>query len=458
MGEKFVQLDKIWKLTLKLLQDKITDRSLYSSFIEPCYLASLENGEAILVTESTIAKKVLETDYQQVISNCLNKVTESSYSLKILFKDELKKENISNNTNKLNSKNKKVNFFENSVLQEKFTFDNFVVGKANKEAFQAAKYVAKNQGKFNPLFIYSKSGLGKTHLLHSIGNYVKDTNSSKKVLYISTDDFINEFINYAIGDSDKESLKEFFRSIDYLLIDDIQLLYKKPATETMFFNVFNILVDSKKQIIITSDRSPNELEGIEDRLVSRFSQGLSVNIEKPSLDTLVEIAKLKIKANGFDPSIFDDDALEYLTSNNSTNIRVLEGAINRILFFNIDSDNIDRISLDIVKKAFDKDIEKSKKGEKLSAEKIINVVSNYYNLTPNQLLSGVKTKQIALARAISMYLCRTLLDMSYPAIQIAFKKKDHTTGITAYKKVDNLIKTDDSMKKAIKQLSSQLKA
>jgi chromosomal replication initiator protein len=456
MGEKIVQLDKIWKLTLKLLQDKISDRSLYSSFIEPCYLASLENGEAILVTESIIAKKVLENDHQQVISSCLNKVTESSYTLKIIFKDELKKENIS--TTKTSSKSKKVNFFENSLLQEKFTFDNFVVGKANKEAFQAAKYVSKNQGKFNPLFIYSQSGLGKTHLLHAIGNYVKDTNSSKKVLYISTDDFINEFVNYATGDSDKESLKDFFRTIDYLLIDDIQLLCKKPATEIMFFNVFNLLVDSGKQIVITSDRSPNQLEGLEDRLVSRFSQGLSVNIEKPSLDTLIEISKMKIKSNGFDPSIFDDDALEYLTVNNSTNIRVLEGALNRILFFNIDSDNIDRITIDIVKRAFEKDIETIKKGEKLSVDKIINFVSNYYNLTPNQLLSSVKTSQIALARAIAMYLSRKLLNMSYPSIATAFKKKDHTTVISACKKVDNLIKTDDSMKKIINQLSSQLKA
>ncbi len=456
MSEKIIQLDKIWKLVLNNLQDKFNnDRTTFTSFIEPCYLLSLENSEAILVTPSAISKIVLSRDYLQVIEQSINKVTESSYTLKIVSKDDIKKDNTSSKTNKNSTKS---SFFENSLLQEKYTFDNFVVGKSNKEAFQAAQYVSKYQGKFNPLFIYSQSGLGKTHLLHAIGNYVKDNNPSKKVLYISTDDFINEYVNYALGDSDKESLKEFFRTIDYLLIDDIQLLSKKPATETMFFNVFNLLVDSNKQIIITSDRSPAQLEGLEDRLVSRFSQGLSVSIEKPSLDTLIEISKMKIKANGFNPDIFDKDALEYLTVNNSTNIRVLEGALNRILFFNIDSDNLDRITLDIVKKAFQKDIETIKKGEKLSVEKIITFVANYYNLTTNQLLSNVRTSQISLARAIAMYLSRSLLDMSYPNIAKAFKKKDHTTVITACKKVDNLLKTDDNMKKAIKQLTSQLKA
>ncbi len=455
MATQSLTLTSIWNLTLKNISNKVKDRSLYNSFFATSYLFSLDGGNAVLVTDSAVSKKVLTQDYSNIIIKAINEVTESDYSLSIITPNEIKnnKEQIT-----LSKETKTAVYFESSFIQTKFTFENFVVGKSNQQAYQSALYVSKNPGSFNPLFIYSRSGLGKTHLLHAIGNAVNNDDPSKKVLYITSEDFVDEFVKYIRGDNDRESLKDFFKTIDFVLIDDIQFLAGKQATSTMFFNIFNLLVSRGKQIVITSDRSPSQLEGLEDRLVSRFSQGLSVNIEKPEKTTLIEILILKIQANGFDSSLFDEDALEYIAENNSKNIRELEGALNRILFFNVSAKNTNRISSEIVHQAFSYESNDNKKKGKLDAERIIYEVAKYYNLADSQIKSRVRTLQIALARAIAMYLCRNLLDMSFAAVGKAFNGKDHTTVMAACKKVDNMLKTDANMKKAIKTLTTDLKS
>jgi len=450
MGMKIEKLENIWKFVLKDLKKQITDNRIFDTWFNNSYLQSLNDGTAVIVVNSKVAKTGIVTSCLDELSLSLNKVTESNYLINIITKDD--------NSFKLDKGEKTYTFFQNSFLLNKYTFNNFVTGKSNKEAYEAAKYIAMQQGSYNPLFIYSDSGLGKTHLLQAIGNFVKANNPNKKVLYITADNFVDEFLNYIHGDSDKNSLKDFFRTIDYLLVDDIQFLAGKTATEKMFFTVFNILHELGKQIVLSSDRPPIQLEGIEDRLVSRFSQGLSVSIDKPEKQTLIEILKLKIKANGFDINKFDEDALDFLAYNNSQNIRALEGSLNRVFFLNVTTNNCNQITLEMVKKAFNKDIESLKENEKLSPTKIISTVAKYYNLTENQLLSNVRTSQIAFARQIGMYLCRTLLDCPYTTIAAAFNKKDHTTVISAVKKVDNLVKTDELTKKVIKQFNTQLKA
>jgi chromosomal replication initiator protein len=456
MTGKNEQLSTIWNKVLDEFSLLVPDRTLYTNFLKPSSLYSLEDTKAVIVTDSELAQKILSQDYSAKLLAAFKKVTETDYSLSIVSKNDLKKNKAAEGEIK-SDKTPKINYFANSVLQPEYTFEDFVVGKSNKQAFQSAVYITEHPGSFNPLFIYSKSGLGKTHLLHAIGNAVKNKNPSMKVLYITSEDFVDEFVKFVQGDNDRESLKDFFKSIDFLLIDDIQFLAGKPATGTMFFNIFNLLVSQRKQIVITSDRSPSQLEGLEDRLVSRFSQGLSVSIEKPEKKTLIEILKIKIKSNGFDPSLFDEDALEFIADNNSSNIRVLEGALNRILFFNVAAGNTNRITLEIVRQAFADDVAQHKPGQ-LNSEMIIASVAKYYSLTESQILSKIRTLQISLARAIAMYLCRSLLDMSFAAIGQAFNGKDHTTVLAAYKKVDGLLKTDDSMKKAIKELSAELKA
>lgn len=453
-----MQLSKIWELVLNELSSKTQDRTLYNNFFVTSTLFSLDKGTAIIVTDSEISQKILSQDYSVLILNAIKKVTESDYTINIISKSDLKKYKTSGEEVVAGGEVSHRAFFENAMLRSKYTFDNFVIGKSNEQAFQSAIYVAKHPGSFNPLFIYSQSGLGKTHLLNAIGNYVINENQSKKVLCITSEDFVDEFVKYVQGDNDRESLKDFFRTIDFLLIDDIQFLAGKRATCIMFFNIFNQLVSENKQIVITSDRSPSQLEGLEDRLVTRFSQGLSVSIEKPERKTLIEILKIKIKANGFDCSLFDENALEYIADNNSKNIRQLEGALNRILFFNVSSKNTDRITLEIAKQAFANETEQNSKNKKLTADRVIASVAKYYNLSDSQILSKVRTLQIALARAIAMYLCRLLLDMPFAAIGNAFNGKDHTTVMAACKKVESTLKTDNNMKVAIKYLTAELKA
>lgn len=314
-------------------------------------------------------------------------------------------------------------FFKYSSLNPNLTFDNFVVGKSNLQAYQAATYVADKMGSFNPLFIYSKSGLGKTHLLNAIGNSVREKNPLKKILMITADDFVAEFVQYVKGDQDGENLKDFFRTVDYLLIDDIQFMANKPQTCTMFFHIFNQLFSSGKQIVLTSDRPPAELDGLEDRLVSRFSSGISISIDPPEKNTLIEILKYKIKANGFDVTMIDDDALEYIATKNSSNVRVLEGALNRVMFINVTIGNCNRITKEICMRALEGDTKKTNTKGKLTPEKIINTVASYYNIPPKEMTSNVRTGQIALTRHIAMYLCRSLLDLPLLKFAKLFKKK-----------------------------------
>ncbi len=452
MAVKTEQLSAIWKQSLDNISAQFTDRTVFNSFFCTSTLYSLDDGIAVIIANSALSKRLLSEDYSDIISAAIHKVTQSEYIVKVVTEADMKQSGPAPIPNPVNKK-----FFTNSFLKPEFTFDNFVVGKSNSEAFQAAVYVTDHQGTLNPLFIYSKSGLGKTHLLFSIGNAIKNKNPTSKVLYITSEDFIDEYVKWTQGETDRGSMKDFFASIDFLLIDDIQFLAGKEKTSEMFFNIFNLLVNQKKQIVITSDRSPDQLEGLQDRLVSRFSQGLTVSIEKPEKKTLIEILKMKIKSNGIDPSLFDEDAVEYIADNNSKNIRLLEGALNRILFFNISAGNTKRITLELVKQAFADDADRNNKPKELTVESIVQEVAKYYSLTEAQIMSKVRTSQIALARAIAMYLSRNMLNLSYAQVGKAFDGKDHTTVLSACSKVENMLKTDEGMKKAYQNISKNLK-
>lgn len=447
-------LNEIWDKVLSQIQKKITDKNLYNSVFADLKLVSLEKNEAVILANTTLAKALIDKDYRPIISESITNILETVYQIRIVCQSDLTASSPTTDTSAAN----KNAFFKYSSLNPNLTFDNFVVGKSNLQAYQAATYVADKMGSFNPLFIYSKSGLGKTHLLNAIGNSVREKNPLKKILMITADDFVAEFVQYVKGDQDGENLKDFFRTIDYLLIDDIQFMANKPQTCTMFFHIFNQLFSSGKQIVLTSDRPPAELDGLEDRLVSRFSSGISISIDPPEKNTLIEILKYKIKANGFDVTMIDDDALEYIATKNSSNVRVLEGALNRVMFINVTMGNCNRITKEICMRALEGDTKKTNTKGKLTPEKIINTVASYYNIPPKEMTSNVRTGQIALTRHIAMYLCRSLLDLPFAQICQAFQKKDHTTVMSACTKVEKMLKTDDNLKKAVNDLKNQLKA
>jgi chromosomal replication initiator protein len=320
--------------------------------------------------------------------------------------------------------------------------------------------IASNPGKlfnYNPLFIYSHSGLGKTHLLHAIGNYVKDNAPALKVLYITTDDFVDEFIKYVHGDRESENLKDFFKAIDVLMVDDIQFLSDKTKTEEMFFHIFNALVNAGKQIILTSDRHPTELRGLEARLVTRFGSGLTMNITKPDQATCVEILKRKIETNGLDSKSFDHDVLDFFAERFSNNVRELEGALNRLLFYVINIKQAKHIDMALAIESVQPLIGPNGPKTGVTETKIITTVADYYNLTPNQLTGKIRTSQIAMARHIAMYLIRTMLDLPFLKIGSLFGGKDHSTVMNAVSKVEKSLKNDQSLIAAIDTLQKRLK-
>ena len=447
------QKSKIWNSVLEDIRGKINDRNVFDAFIADTKIFKIEGNLIYIATGSNLSCHFLKANdhYLSIIKESLKEKTQTEYDITFLSKDDIK------DTTKVANIEQKTTFFASCSLNTQYTFDNFVVGSCNKEAVQASLLVANNPGvSFNPLFIYSKSGLGKTHLIHALGNYIRTNNPYKKVLYITTDAFIDEYVKFSRGEQQEENLKDFLRSVDVLLVDDIQFLSEKNKTAEMFFNVFNYLISNGKQVVLTSDKSPNELKGLDDRLVSRFNMGLSVNIKNPDVDTCIEILKRKIEANSLNISDFDYDGLVYLAENFSRNVRELEGALNRLLFYKISTKHTSKIDVDTIMESVSGIKASKEKSQTLTDEKIIEAVGDFYRLTEEQIKSKVRTSQIALARQICMYLCRNMLNTSFVQIGKIFGGRDHSTVMTAVEKVENLLKTDINLSTAISQIKKSL--
>jgi len=452
MARSISEITQLWDRVLVQLASRINDRNIFDSFFNGTYIHRIDGNSMVVVVNSGLAASILSTKYNDLISEVVLDTTQSNFVLSYIQKSEI-------NHVEVKPVEEKPAFFANSSINSSFTFDNFVSGPSNREALQAALMTAANPGKmFNPLFIYSDSGLGKTHLLHAMGNYIKKNSPNAKVLYISTDDFVDEFIHYVHGDKDSESLKDFFKKVDFLLVDDIQFLADKTKTEEMFFHIFNNLVSANKQIVLTSDRHPTDLKGLESRLVSRFSSGLTVNITKPDLETSKAILRKKITANNLDINRFDDEVITFFADKFSNNVRELEGALNRLLFYIINIRETNHVTMEIAAESVQPLIDNEEMKTKLSKEKVINVVADYYNLTPSQLAGRIRTQQIALARHISMYLIRELLDVPFAKIGQSFGGKDHSTVINAINKVEKQLKNDTALQTAVKELKKRLKS
>jgi chromosomal replication initiator protein len=446
------EIAQLWDRVLDRLQTKINDRHIFDSFFSDTYIHAIDTNEIKVVVNSGLASNLLSTKYLDVLAMTVAEITQTNFKLVFLQKSDLEKN--------IKTPEKKSSFFANSFVNRKYTFDNFVVGTSNREAHQAAVLIASNPGKlfnYNPLFIYSQSGLGKTHLLHAIGNYVRENAPSLKVLYITTDDFVDEFIKYVSGEKDSDNMKDFFKAIDVLMVDDIQFLSEKVKTEEMFFHIFNHLVNAGKQIILTSDRHPSEIRGVESRLVTRFNSGLTMNITVPDLPTRVAILKKKIEANGLDITYFDEEVFHFFAERFSNNVRELEGALNRLVFYVINIKQTKHITMAVAIESVQPLIGSGVMVSSLTENRIINTVADYYNLTSQQLTGRIRTNQIAMARHIAMYLIRTMLDVPFLKIGALFGGKDHSTVMNAVKKVEKSLKVDEAIATAVDQLEKRLK-
>ncbi len=439
-----IQLTEIWQKTLGLLQNELTEIS-FNTWIKTIEPLSLQNNTINLAVPAEFNKGILESRYQTLIKNAIKQTTYKEYSIKFVVPSQ---ENIEKYTNQSESNNNEDALV--SVLNPKYTFDTFVIGNSNRFAHAAALAVAEAPAKaYNPLFIYGGVGLGKTHLMHAIGHFVLQQNSSLKVLYVSSEKFTNELIN-AIKDDKNEEFRSKYRNIDILLIDDIQFIAGKERTQEEFFHTFNALYEANKQIILSSDKSPKEIITLEDRLRSRFEWGLIADMQAPDIETRIAILRKKAQLENLD---VPNDIMVFIAEKIASNIRELEGALNRVIAYSSLTEN--EITVDLATEAL-KDILSTNKVRAINCNTIQDAVARYFDIRPDDFKSKKRSRDIAFPRQIAMFLCRELTDMSLPKIGQAFGGRDHTTVIHACEKIIEEFKTNSETKRAINELKKNL--
>ncbi len=336
-------------------------------------------------------------------------------------------------------------------LNDKYTFESFVIGPSNRFSHAAAVAVAEAPAKaYNPLFIYGGSGLGKTHLLHAIGHYTQNLYKGIRIRYVSSEEFTNDFIN-AIANNRSHEFQNRYREVDVLLIDDIQFLQGKDSTQEAFFHTFNTLHDHNKQVVVTSDMPPKQLTGFEDRMRTRFEWGLITDVQAPDLETRIAILRKKAASENLR---IDDEVLEFMASKVSTNIRELEGALIRVTAFaNL---NKSEVTMPLVQTVM-KDLMLSEEANVIAPTEIISETAQYFELTVEDLYGSSRSQVIAMARQIAMYLCRELTNLSLPKIGQLFGNRDHTTVMYANKKISDLMKERRSVYNQVTELTGRIK-
>ena len=432
------ELSELLTKAKDLLKDEVTKIS-YETWIKDLEIESAENGNIVLVANTVFQKDSIMSRYYDLFKNTFRFLTNKEWDINVILKSD-DSTPMQETSNLEQSTNSYVN--PNSNLNPKYTFDTFVVGNNNRFAHAAALAVAEAPAKsYNPLFVYGGSGLGKTHLMHAIGNEVLKNNKTLNVLYVDSEKFTNQLIN-AIKDSKTEQFKNKYRNIDVLLIDDIQFIAGKERIQEEFFHTFNSLHGSGKQIIISSDRPPKDIPLLEDRLKSRFEWGLIADISNPDYETRFAILKKKAQ---LDNIYIDDEILSNIATKIDSNIRELEGTLNRLIATS--SLTQAPITMEMSERAIN-DVVKNKE-KVLSYDLIQETVAKYFNITVNDLKGSRRSNDIALPRQIAMYLCRTIAQMSTNAIGSCFGKRDHSTVLHACNKIVKDIKQDNNLKMVV---------
>ena len=453
---------KIWNDFINELKNKVSDVTFNTWFIN-LKLLTINDKDIVIIVPYSVHKNHIINNYMDIIEEIFLNITGKNLNIVFCLEGEYK-ENTLDNIEKIGLDDSVIeNFVEarKTNLNPKYTFDNFVVGDSNRFAFSSCLSVAQNPGKlYNPLFLYGKSGLGKTHLMHAIGNYIVQ-NTNLRVLYITTDEFMNEFISITRDSGNKEDnfnyidiFKEKYRDVDVLMIDDIQFLGSANATQQEFTNTFNSLYYKEKQIIICSYRSVDDLKMFADRLRTRFNWGLKAIISVPEFDLKVKIIKNKIKTSDLAIDL-SEEIIDFMASNCGSDVRNLEGMITRLAAYSAIC-NIKNYTLETAMEALDEYVNGMGQYTVNSIGKIINIVSQYFKLTPDDLKGKKRSKDIANARMIAMYLCRILTDETYPRIGLEFGGRDHSTVIHAYEKINEDIKNNGELEKIISELKLKM--
>jgi len=449
-------LAEIWIRFTEKFKESVSEK-VFEVWINPIMPLEVTEDYYKVAVKNNFFKKVIEEKYAKTIEGILSSIVNKELRLIIDTIEENEEKQIipeiktEEEAMRPLFRNEKEDDNDESNLNPKYVFENYVMGNSNRFAYAAASQVANNPANtYNPLFIYGGAGLGKTHLMHAIGNRIKQNNPSMKVLYISSENFTNEIIN-SIYNKNTEAFRKKYRNIDCLIIDDIQFLKGKEQTQVEFFHTFNDLKDSNKQIIISSDKLPREIETLEDRMRSRFEQGLIADIQPPDLETRMAILRQK----AFNDNVeLPNDVLTLLATSITSNIREIEGAYTKVVAYS-SLMNVP-ITIEITKRILD-EMGNVVQVKQITFESIVEAVADHYRIKKDELFNKKRTQSIAYPRQIAMYLCRELADMSYPRIGELFGGRDHTTVIHAYEKISNRCKTDGKLQNELKTLQELLK-
>jgi chromosomal replication initiator protein len=439
---------ELWQEILSIIQTKLSKPS-FDTWFKATKATQINDHFIVISAPTTFAVEWLESRYTKMVSSTLFEVMGKQLDVKFVI-EEAKPEYPA--PQQVTTQPQV--FQEESLthmLNPKYTFDTFVIGSGNRFAHAASLAVAEAPAKaYNPLFLYGGVGLGKTHLMHAIGHYILEHNPNSKVVYLSSEKFTNEFIN-SIRDNRTENFRNKYRSVDILLVDDIQFIAGKESTQEEFFHTFNALHEERKQIIISSDRPPKEIPTLEERLRSRFEWGLITDIQPPDLETRTAILRKKAKAENLD---IPNETMMYIAGQIDTNIRELEGALIRVVAYS--SLTNQDVTTHLAAEAL-KDIIPSSRPRMISIQDIQQRVGEYYNLRMEDFKARKRTKAVAFPRQIAMYLSRELTDFSLPKIGEAFGGRDHTTVIHAHDKITQALKVDQDLFKVVNNLIEKIK-
>ena len=471
------QLQAVWEQILNKMREQLAKSAF--KWLDPVQPLALTSTELVLGTQTDMAKEWISSHYLTILADAVTEVLGSPRQITMQVIEEpapsASPADLSGKETQSSKKTKgvnpnQVNLFNNnsaaedptsndmhivapgdsSSLNPKYTFDTFVTGSSNRFAHAAAMAVAESPGRvYNPFFMYGGVGLGKTHLMHAIGNRVLHNHPGMRVLYVSSEQFTNEIIR-SIQEGNAEKFRQKYRNIDVLLVDDIQFLSGKTSTQEEFFHTFNTLHDAQKQIILSSDRPPREVERLEDRLRSRFEWGLITDIQAPDLETRIAILKNKAQLDHFSVPI---DVMVYIASRIDSNIRELEGALTRVVAY---ASLINQpVTTELVTVAL-KDVFPNNKTKEITMEVIQEIVASYFKIKIDDLHAKKRTRNIAFPRQIAMYLCRELTDTSLPQIGNFFGGRDHTTVIHAYDKISKEKDADMKLNAIINELIERI--
>ena len=429
-------LNDIWDKVIEILSNQLTPTAINTWFSD-CTPVDIEDCRLVLHTTTEFKRNIINSRFSESIKAVLSDIFACDFDLLVLAGDEV-------NDFELKKKS------ENSLPEmDGYTFDNFIVGGSNKFAHAAAIAVAENPGKaYNPLFIYGNSGLGKTHLLLAIGQEIHSRSPEKSIAYIKGDEFTNQMVK-SLRENKAEEFRTKYRNVSLFLVDDIQFIAGKQGTQEEFFHTFNNIYEAGNQIVITSDRPPMEMAQLDDRLRTRFEWGLMADIQPPDLETRMAITRNKAAQLGL---ILSDDAVEYIATNITSNIRQLEGVIKRLTAYKEILDDV--ITIDSVKRAI-KDVIRIGTYTP-TPDIIIRETARYYSLKEEDLRGQNRSKNMTMARQVSMYLMRSLTGLSLKDIGTHYEDRNHATVLSSIRKVEQLLKNDPSMAGTVRDITSNI--